>query len=230
MIDLHSHILPGIDDGSKSTKMSIEMLRRSARQGVTVMAATPHFYPMHNTPERFLQQRQEAIDRLGPLPEGVPQVIFGAEVAYFDGISRSQELIDLQLGNTGLLLVEMPFCSWTGRMIEELREIESSLGLTPVLAHIDRYQGKHQYPRYSDLLEEYGVLLQCNSEGFRGFFSRRRMLKLLSQEKIHFLGSDCHNLDTRPPNMRPAAKVIGQKLGKQAMDDLTQRSKTLLGL
>ena len=230
MIDLHSHILPGMDDGSKSVKMSREMLRRSACQGVAVIAATPHFYPMRSTPELFLQQRQEAVHRLGQLPEDVPQVILGAEVAYFDGISRSQELLDLQLGNTGLLLVEMPFCNWTSRMIEELRELESNLGLTPVLAHIDRYQRKRQYPKYSDLLEEYGVLLQCNCESFRGFFSRRRMLKLLSQGKIHFLGSDCHDLDTRPPNMRSAAKVIGQKLGSQAMDSLTQRSKTLLGL
>lgn len=230
MIDLHSHILPELDDGSKNVKMSLEMLRRSARQGVRLVAFTPHFYPLHNTPERFLKERQAAVERLGQLPEDAPQVLLGAEVAYFEGISRSEELIPLQLGNTGLLLVEMPFTGWNPRMVEELRELQSNLGLTPVLAHIDRYLGKKQYHCYSRMLEAYGVLLQCNAEPFLHLLRRRKVLKLVKQKKIDFLGSDAHNLDTRAPNLHKAAEVISHILGKNTMDALTERSKELLGL
>lgn len=230
MIDLHSHILPCMDDGSKSIKMSIEMLQRSARQGVDLVALTPHFYPTRSTPERFLSKRAQSLELLGTLPEGLPQIIVGAEVGYFEGISRSEELIPLQLGDTGFLLVEMPFCSWTQRMAEELREIQSNLGLTPVLAHIDRYQARDQHPRYRDFLEEHGVLLQCNADAFTKLFKAHKMLKMVEQHKIHFLGSDAHNLDTRAPNMHRAAAVIQQKLGKKALHSLTARSKKLLNL
>ena len=231
MIDLHTHILPGVDDGSKDLKMSVEMLRRSARQGVSTLALTPHFYARRHTLEDFLQRRSNALAQLETqLPNGAPNLLVGAEVAYFDGISTSEEIARLQLGDTGLLLVEMPFGRWTPRMAQELADMRGNLGLTPVLAHVNRYPAYDQFPRHCDWLAEKGVLFQCNTEAFFSLLRRGRMLKLLSKGRIHFLGSDTHDLENRPPNMAKAARIINQKLGAAPLELLTARSKDLLGL
>ena len=104
MIDFHSHFLPNMDDGSRSLEESCAMLRESARQGVTVMVATPHFYPARETPEAFLRRRSEAFERI-EADDGFPKILLGAEVAYFHGISRCDCLDRLSTEGTKLLLL-----------------------------------------------------------------------------------------------------------------------------
>lgn len=208
MIDFHSHVLPGIDDGSKSVEMSLAMLQRQQEQGVDAVIATPHFYALRDDPECFLQRRRAAFDSLGqtPLP-----VICGAEVAYFDGISRCEEISRLRIGETALLLLEMPFGSWSSRVVDEVITLMATTGLIPVLAHVDRYRS--QLRKYGDSLLSQGVLFQCNAGAFLRFESRRWALKELAMDRIRFLGSDCHNLTGRAPNLQQAAEVIRKKLG-----------------
>ena len=230
MIDIHSHILPGIDDGSKSLEMTLEMLQKSARQGVTTIFATPHFYATRNNPEKFYQDRREAYRLLSQLPEGLPKVLLGAEVTYFEGMSHSRELVDMRLGDSDLLLVEMPTSPWTERMIDEVVDISGGLGLRPVLAHIDRYMNRKQLLPYLAYLLEEGVLLQASAEAFGHFTQRGLLLKLVKNGLLDFLGSDAHNLESRAPNMEIAAQVITRKLGAEALQDITARSAELLGL
>lgn len=224
MIDLHSHILPGIDDGSKSSEMSRQMLAALRRQGVEMVVATPHFYAQQRTPKRFLQRRDEAFQRL----EDREGVILGAEVAYIDGMSRWEELPQLQLGNSGLLLVEMPFESWTHRAVEEVCSLPAQTGLTPVLAHVERYRRKDQLPRFMDDLLAQGVLFQCNAEAFLRLSGRRWALEQLKKGNIHFLGSDTHDTTVRPPRMAEAAAVIDGKLGSGTVDRITAFTKQML--
>ena len=230
MIDVHTHILPGIDDGSKSVEMSLQMLRISAQQGVKTVVATPHFYPTRNNPEKFYEDRQKAWEQLGQLPEDLPRVILGAEVAYFDGISRSSQLEAMRLGDSNLLLVEMPMSSWTDRMVEELHHIPGNLGLQPVLAHVDRYLHRSQLPRYLEELLDMEIPLQVSASAFLKFSQRSKMLRLIKNGWVDFLGSDAHNLTTRVPNMAEAAQVIAKKLGEEALLNITARSAELLGL
>lgn len=230
MIDVHTHILPCIDDGSKSVEMSLEMLRISAAQGVKTVVATPHFYPTRNNPEKFNEDRQRAWEQLGQLPEDLPQVVLGAEVAYFEGISRSSQLEAMRLGSSDLLLVEMPMSPWTDRMMEELRQIPGNLGLLPVLAHVDRYLHRSQLPRYLEDILDMEIPLQVSASAFGEFFQRGKMLSLVKNGCVDFIGSDAHNLTTRVPNMDIAAQVISKKLGEEALQDITARSAELLGL
>ena len=230
MIDVHTHILPCIDDGSKSVEMSLEMLRISAAQGVKTVVATPHFYPTRNNPEKFDEDRQRAWEQLGQLPEDLPQVLLGAEVAYFEGISRSSQLEAMRLGSSDLLLVEMPMSPWTDRMMEELRQIPGNLGLQPVLAHVDRYLHRSQLPRYLEDILDMEIPLQVSASAFGKFSERGKMLRLVKNGCVDFLGSDAHNLTTRVPNMADAARVIAKKLGEEALQDITARSAQLLGL
>ena len=230
LTDFHSHILPGMDDGSADVTMSLEMLRISAQQGVKTVVATPHFYPTRNNPEKFYEDRQRAWEQLGQLPDDLPRVVLGAEVTYFEGMSRSAPLEAMRLGSSDLLLVEMPMSPWTDYMIDEVVSIPGSLGLQPVLAHVDRYLHRSQLPRYLDYLLSAEVLIQANAESFLEFSKRGKMLKLAKTGLLDFLRSDTHNLTTRAPNMADAAQVIAKKLGEEALQDITARSAELLGL
>jgi len=228
MIDMHSHILPQIDDGSKSVQMSVEMLARLKEQSVDTVVATPHFLASKNSPEDFLRNRQEACDRLGSVAADGPQILLGAEVAYFDGIGRCNELERLCLGDSRLILVEMPCGQWTQRMVREVCDIPVQLGLQPVLAHVDRY--RKSFTQYYGQLSREGVLFQFNADVFNSFWSRHWALKLLRMGGLHFLGSDCHNLDKRPPNMDRAYRVIAKQLGEGILEDITAFTAQALGL
>ncbi len=230
MIDLHSHILPGMDDGSKDAEMSRSMLAMMREQGIEAVVATPHFYARQEDPQKFLQCREAAFAQLEGLTEESPKILLGAEVAYFDSMSRSEDLIKLQLADSGLLLVEMPMGSWTARMVQELYQLQAQLGLTPVLAHIDRYRRADQLPKYRKQLQAQGVLFQCNAGPFLRLMDRRWALGQLRQGNIHFLGSDTHNLTDRAPNLGKAAEVISHKFGQGLLDDITDLSKELLKL
>ena len=221
MLDLHSHILPEMDDGSKSVEMSHAMLDLMGQQGVRTVIATPHFYASRDLPEAFLERRERAVGLLGDRKPGQPQVLFGAEVAYFDGMGRSEQVLQqLQLGDSGLLLVEMPFGEWNKRIVREICDLPLQTGLTPVLAHVDRYRGRDQLPRAMEEMLDCGVLFQCNAEPFLQFGSRGWALKLVKMGAVHFLGSDAHNLTTRKPNLGDAARVIEKKLGEETLADL----------
>ena len=220
MIDFHSHILPGVDDGSQNVEMTRQLLEEMARQGVQTVVATPHFYATSDDPETFLRRRAAALEKVAELQGEYPQIVPGAEVAYFEGMSHSGVLDRLQLGTSGLLLVEMPFCPWPRRMIHEVCELQALTGLIPVLAHVDRYCKKDQFLGFMDQLSEAGVLFQCNASAFEKPFSRKWILKQMKQNHIHFLGSDAHNLTNRPPNMKKAAQIIQKKLGAEALDQL----------
>ena len=226
MIDLHSHILPNMDDGSNSPEETAQLLQRLQQQGISAVAATPHFYA-REAPDVFLKRREEAYAAMLPR-ENTPEILLGAEVAYFSGMGSCEALIPLQIGNTKLLLVEMPFGPWTDHIVEDVCEIPIRLGMIPVLAHINRYPGKNQFPKYKDALLAGGAYFQCNTEAFFALRSRRWALDLLKKGYIHFLGSDCHNLTTRPPQWTEAQAVIEKKLGKGFLENLDLDARSLL--
>ena len=157
-------------------------------------------------------------------------MLLGAEVAYFDGMAGTEQLTQMQLGESKLLLVEMPFGPWSQRMIREISLLTIQLGLRPVLAHIDRYRRKDQLSRFAGELLQQGVLFQCNAQAFTDASSRRWAMNRLNREQIHFLGSDAHNMTTRAPNLAQAAQIITKKMGSDALEALTAFSKDMLGI
>ncbi len=220
MIDLHTHLLPGMDDGSDSVETSLAMLRQCA--GVEGICATPHFYADRDAPDRFLRRRAEAWERLrAALPEDCPRIRLGAEVRYFDGLSRAEALPELCIDGTKLLLLEMPFGRWTERMLTEVEGI-CRRGLQPVAAHIERYMGlvpKGLLRAFTEL----DILLQCNAEFFLERRTARKALRFMAEGRVAFLGSDAHNVDKRPPNLAEAAALIERKLGPEPLAALRER-------
>lgn len=223
MVDFHSHVLPGIDDGSQSVEESVQLLKTSARQRVTYIAATPHFYATRTTPEQFLLRREAAAEQLRAVWQPrFPHMALGAEVYYFEGVSRMEQLDLLKLEDTDLLLLEMPFSTWTGRMVSEILEIQKRADTTVVLAHIERYLS-FQKSDVWHMLRDNGVLMQCNASFFLNWKTKRKALRMLRRGEIDFLGSDCHNMDTRPPRLREAVEVIDKSLGSQGRQILARQ-------
>lgn len=209
-IDVHTHILPGMDDGSKSTEQSIEMLRREAEQGVPVVALTPHFYAFENSPDEFLNRRQASWERLQPhLNSEMPEIVLGAEVQYFEGISRVDTISKLCIGNTNYLLLEMPFCRWSERIIQEMFTLNRSGNIRIILAHIDRYFSMQEKSVW-DRMYENRVLMQLNADAFLHFRTKYLAKHLLKKDRISFLGSDCHNLTNRSPNLFRVEEIADQ--------------------
>lgn len=229
MIDFHSHILPGIDDGSSSVKESLEMLHLSFQRGVEKMVATPHFYAMKESPEQFLMRRSAAWKILdGALPEDTPTVYLGAEVHYYIGISHTENLQSICIENTNVLMLEMPFHRWSGQMMNDVISLAQERELTVLLAHVDRYLSLQTDDTWN-LLSENGVLFQVNASFFLdGWASRRRAFRLLHEGKIAVLGSDCHNMKDRKSNLDAAYTVIQNRFGEKTVHDMDKTAGQLL--
>lgn len=219
-VDFHSHILPGIDDGSSSLEESIGMLRMEAEQGIRHVIATPHFYARHDSPERFLARRKASEQCLREVLEEhpeLPRISVGAEVYYFPGISDSDALLGLTIDNTGCILLEMPYPPWTSRMYQEMENIRVKQGLTPVIAHVDRYIRPFKTYGIPEQLSQMPVLVQANASFFLQRSTASMAMRILKQDRIHLLGSDCHNLKDRLPNLGTAYAQIQRRLGDKAI-------------
>ena len=220
IVDFHCHILPGVDDGSASMEETLGILRLMAEQGIRYAVATPHFYAQNDTPERFLKRRIQSALRLQEVlrvsPE-LPQVTLGAEVYFFRGISHSEVISQLTIGGGKCILIEMPSSSWTESMYRELEAIYTERGLTPIIAHIDRYIRPFRAKKVLQRLSELPVLVQANAEFFLDKRTAPMAMRMLASDKIHLLGSDCHNLKDRKPNLGAAVQAIEKRLGADAI-------------
>lgn len=231
IVDFHSHILPGIDDGSASVEESIALLRREAEQGIRHVVATPHFYARHDTPEQFLTRRREAELRLREEMErhsGLPQLSIGAEVHFFSGMSHSDSLSQLTIDKKGCILLEMPMCHWTDAMYREVENIWARQGITPVIAHVDRYLSPFRTSGIPERLEAMPVYVQANAGFFLRPATRRMALNLLKKDQVQLLGSDCHNLSERAPNLGPALAWIQKQTGLDLLRRIESHQSRLL--
>ena len=221
IVDFHSHILPEMDDGSRSVEESIAMLRMASEQGIRHVVATPHFYPKHDAPERFLKRRAAAEAVLRAEMEkhpNLPSLSMGVEVYYFPGISNSEGISELAIDRKQHILIEMPMPPWTDAMYRELEGLYTKQGLIPIVAHLDRYIGRFRTFGIPARLAELPVLVQANAEFFLQRSTASMALRMLKKDQIHLLGSDCHNLSSRKPNLGQALERIGKRLGEDRLD------------
>lgn len=190
LIDFHSHILPRLDHGSRSSQVSVNQLRLVQRAGVDTICATSHFYPQETLLKDFLSARDAAFDRLlevnGSSPR--PSIILGAEVLICEGLDQMEGLERLCLEGTDLMLLEMPFSpgAWNRRLYQTVADI-AERGITPVFAHVDRYPHKLVEPLF-----DMGFTAQLNVSSLNSFFKPKLLLRWIDEELIVALGSDLH--------------------------------------
>lgn len=228
-IDMHCHILPGMDDGSPDIETSVQMLHQQAEQGVSIICATSHYYVEQNQITTFCQRRSESLEKLlNASPDGMPRIIPAAEVSFFSGISEQVGLERLCIQDTCTLMLEMPFSEWSDYQIEEVSALVLDRGFNVVLVHPERFcAGKGNREKLHQM-EELPVALQVNAGTLLHWRRRRLGLQLLQEAPIPLLGSDCHNLTNRIPNLQEARKIVGQKLGASFLDQIDRNAECLI--
>lgn len=229
MIDWHSHILPKMDDGSASLEESLAMLELLKRQGVDTVIATPHFYANEESVQEFLDRRKARFDELcQSIAESNICILCGAEVKFYPGISRMEGLERLAIEGTNLLLLEMPFAKWSDHTMRELYELANMRGLKIVIAHVERYLSMQNKDVLNELSER-GLLVQVNASFFSRISTKKKAIKLLGAGFIHFIGSDCHNMTTRPPKLDSAYELIQRKFGEEFFKYMNEYGYKALG-
>lgn len=230
MIDFHTHILPGVDDGSINAQMSVAILKELKNQGIKKVLLTPHFYAYASSAEVFSERResskQELLLELKKNPVDI-ELYLGCEVLYFEELWRIEKLKDFSIQGTEYILVEMPFAPWSENLVRGVEKLIGK-GLTPVIAHFERYiKYKGNWEKLYEMLEM-GVLLQMNCKYVKDFKTRRRAIKFIKSGAVFAIGTDCHNLEGRAPDYREAVDILKRKLSDSEFKQLMSRPAGVL--
>lgn len=230
LCDLHSHILPAMDDGCKTVEESCRVLEMCAQQGVAFLAATPHYYA-EETVDAFLARRAAAMEQLEKAMQGRerPKLCLGAEVAYYPALLQEEAIESLCIGRSNYLLLEMPFSRWTPSVLRTVRALRHEQGVVPVLAHIERFSAMADRSMVDELVES-GVLIQMNAEFFLDAHTHRQAVKLLRRGMVDVLGSDCHGAEHRPPNLGLMWERMGDRRLAAAAERIAETSVDIFEL
>ena len=227
LIDFHTHILPGMDDGAGDVATSTEMLNRLKQQGVTTVVLTPHFYTDRETLSDFLERRTASFELIQPIAEQLGiEVVPAGEMYFTDYIFNYENILPLCIGSGRYVLTELPFsCHFTNSMFDKISRFMGTLNVIPVLAHIERYPQLIKDEECLNRLENMGCLAQVNLGSLTdGLLQRKAILRLIREGLVHAVGTDCHNLAARPPRYRDGIQVIQKKLGDEFVETLMNNS------
>lgn len=212
--------------------MTLEMLRLEKEQGVDLVVATPHFYAHRTGVDQFLKKRGDALGKVMTLKSsepGLPEIKVGAEIYYFTGIGRAEHISELAIGDTDMILLELPFRPWDREVLTDIRELKERQNLKVILAHVERYRDMQKDKSlYEDVLDE-GDIIQMNSGSFieAGMLKRRNLFKTAGSGRKLILGSDCHNMSSRKPNLQEGLDILEKKFGEEKVREIKE---TLEGL
>ena len=228
MTDLHTHILPGMDDGAQTVEDALQLLRMEKQQGVDTVALTPHYYGEEETIEEFLNRREKAWKELSAAAQGdeYPNLVLGAEVSWMPEMHEIKGLEKLCYQGTNILLVELPTELWTNAIFQQLYALENRCGLMPMMAHIDRYFGLQRKENIYKIME-LGYPVQVSAESLLHMRIRRKALEIL----VNFEGlliTDCHDAWDRKPIMNLAQKVLERKLGSRMAYEILSMTDEML--
>ena len=197
--DYHSHILPEIDDGSKSAEESVQMLEKLSEQGLERVVATPHFYAhREESVESFIKKRKSAYEKLCRKNIPVKEIYLGAEILMESGISECDGIEKLAIEGTNLILLEPPYYDCPKNLTDEIYSISYDYKLKPIIAHIHRYIGLYEKSEIEELLK-IDAVFQINNQAFRNFREKHFVKSLIKEGYPLVFGSDCHNMTSRIP-------------------------------
>lgn len=226
MIDLHCHILPGIDDGPQSRDVSLAMARCAVQDGITFTACTPHIYP--GLYENDLAGIEAAVAqfRLDLAEAGIPlQLGFGADTHLAPNLTRSiaDGKIPTLCGSRYLLL-EPPHHVAPPRFAESVFELMAA-GLVPVITHPERLSWiENHYPVFGELVKQ-GAWMQVTAGSLTGRFGSRPRYwgeRMLDEGLVHILATDSHHIDKRPPLLAEGREAAARRVGADEAHHMVQ--------
>ncbi len=218
-IDIHCHIMPGVDDGSPDMATSLEMLKIADKNGITHLILTPHHKPMHHnvSPEHnvlYRKKLQEAAKEAGIRAK----LFSGNEIYYSD--ETMEELLQgkiCSLAGSDYVLVEFHPTNPFKAIQNAMNRVQAS-GYIPIVAHVERYSDIVEKPeRVGDLIDM-GCLIQVNASsimGKYGFGISHFTKKLLKENYVHFIASDAHDTGRRAPKLLECREYVERKYGEE---------------
>jgi protein-tyrosine phosphatase len=226
VIDLHSHILPGIDDGSRSLAMSLDMARMAVADGIEVMACTPHIYPgLYMNDSAGIRAARDALQR--SLDEaGIPlKLTTGADVHLVPGLLEGLRAGRVpSLHGTRYLLLEPPHHVAPPRFAESVFSLVAA-GYVPVITHPERLTWVEDHYQVFAELTRQGAWMQVTAGSLTGVFGSRAKYwgeRFLGEGWTHILATDAHSSGRRSPVMSEARKIAERLLGKEEADLLVE--------
>jgi len=235
MIDIHSHVIFGVDDGAKTEKDTRDLLEESYRQGVRTIIATPHRRRgMFETDIEIIKENFKRVEEIATEVAEDLRVYLGSEVYYKEGeIEKIESGVYPRLADTDYVLVEFPYEMRYKEIHRALNKI-ILLGLTPVVAHVERYNDVDEKG-----VQEFinmGVYIQVNAAsvlkpkliGDKHKSYKKRAKKYLDEDLVHFVASDMHNMDSRRMYMKEAYDIIEKKYGPTIAYELFEKNQEKL--
>lgn len=226
--DIHSHVLPGVDDGARDMAMSIKMLRHAYEQGIRRMIVTPHHKPMHHNVDREQMQRLiAALQEQMPKENIEIELYTGNELYYREGLAECLERKEAAtLADSRYVLIEfLPQNQW-----EYIRDGVNTMlmaGYSPVLAHVERYREVCRDMERVTRLRKMGCYLQVNADSVMGKYGtgmKHTARKLLKYRMADFLATDAHNDTTRTTDMAECAAYVSKKYGREYLRVLVEEN------
>ncbi len=223
-IDIHCHIMPGVDDGSPDTDTSLQMLKIAAANGVKKIILTPHHKPMHHnvSPKHNAAYRQRLQDVARD--NGVNVNLYSGNEVYYSDETQA----DLESGNictlagSDYVLVEFHPAYPYKAIHNGLYQVQGA-GFIPIIAHVERYSDVVSHPAYVRELVDMGCYIQVNASsimGKYGFGIAHFTKKLIKEDLVHFVATDAHDTGRRAPNIADCRKYVERKFGLDTADRL----------
>lgn len=232
MIDIHSHILPGIDDGAQTIEDSINMAKLAVEEGITKIIATPH----HQN-GKYINKKQNIIERVLELnvvlqKENIPlEVLPGQETRIYGELIEDINKGDiLPLNQTNYLFIELP-SGHIPRYTEQLLFDVQLKGLTPIIVHPERNAGVMENPDKLLNLVKKGALTQVTAGSLVGYFGKKIQklsMQLIEANLTHFISSDAHNITSRSFRIRESISEINKEFGQQVVYYFQENAELLV--
>lgn len=224
-VDMHCHVLPGIDDGSANMQETLRMVQTAYKEGIRAMIVTPHYHPRRGMADAAIVK-----DTLRHVQSEVRKIMQdmtlypGNEIYYRqDARELLRDGTLLTLAGSDYVLVEFSMGSVTARQIEEaVRELQMG-GYLPVIAHIERYDRLLGDVDAAVQLVEMGAYIQVNASSVTGELGgnrKRYIRKLIKNDCVHFIGTDAHDMGARAPLMKKCAAYLMRKFDAEVCETL----------
>ena len=230
IFDIHSHILPAVDDGARDIDEALQLLEMMKENGITDIIATPHFYADSDNFDEYKLRTEEAYKVLCSATESkaLPHIYLGCEVLYFRYIGTCEHITNFCLNGSNYLLLELTDGCITDSFFEDIAILKNKLGIIPIIAHIERYYKAPSFRKLLKFVKSENIPTQVNASSLFSPYYKRITEKLIKKGYVNFLATDSHSIDIRPPQMKNALKHIAEKLGEEYANGLIRNSRLLL--
>lgn len=231
LYDLHSHILPGVDDGAKTADDSLVLINRLKRAGVTDICLTPHYYTHRESLADFDKRRQEAFRNFKFMVEDDVTLHLGAEVYVTKYLfSNEEDLKTVCYEGTNYMLTEFAYSStFKDESLTLISKLINNYSIRPVLAHVERYPYLLKHPDVIEDLIDMGVIIQSNACSYTEFPLKLKLMKLLKNGYIQVIGSDAHSLNRNTPDAYASfSEIISKKLSSDYISQINSISAEIL--